>query len=551
MSATSLSPEKTKRPNVILIMSDDMGFSDIGCFGSEIQTPNLDKLGMNGIRFSQMYNCARCCPSRAALMTGLYPHQAGIGHMVHDSGAGQAYQGYLQDDVATIAQVFQQGGYKTYMTGKWHCGGEYPPHLPKYWVQHAGDDTHPLPVQRGFDEHYGTLGGGGSYYDPPSLIYNRELILQTPDGYYYTDAINDEACRMIREAGDEPFFLYVAHYAPHWPLHAPPDVIAKYRGKYAEGWDQVRQNRYEKLKQLGLILPNWDCAPRDEHSLPWADIQHKDWEDARMATYAAMIDVMDQGIGRIIETLESRDMMESTMILFLSDNGGCAEFLKEGGETGNWPEFYGGIAGNGTQTVVGNNPTRMPGGCDTFMSYDLPWANASNTPFRLFKSWVHEGGIATPFFVHWPMGIQNPGQIHHKPWIMLDIVATCYDICGIDYPDDINGKKIPRLEGESFAIVFDNNHAERQEPIFWEHQGNRAVRNGRWKLVNQHGAQWELFDMEMDRTELNNLASQEPERVNEMILLWEQWATRCKVLPWPLHEIPDGERDWAHVPWLW
>jgi arylsulfatase len=542
-----------KRPNVILIMADDAGFSDIGCFGSEIETPHLDKLGMNGIRFTQMYNCARCCPSRAALMTGLYPHQAGIGHMVHDSGVGsKAYQGYLRDDVATIAQVFQSGGYKTYMAGKWHCGGEYPPHLPLYWKKHAGDETHPLPVQRGFDEHYGTLGGGGSYYDPPSLIHNRQLILQTPDDYYYTDAINDEACRMIQEAGDGHFFLYVAHCAPHWPLHAPEEVIAKYRGKYKNGWDELRQTRYEKLKELGLIESEWDCSPRDGHSFPWDDASHEDWEDARMATYAAMIDVMDQGIGRIVETLERKDMLDDTMIIFLSDNGGCAEFLKENGDEGSWPEFYSGVSSDGTQTIVGNNPERMPGGRDSFMSYDLPWANASNTPFRLFKSWVHEGGIATPFFIHWPRGIKNTAQIHHKPWIMMDIVATCYDICGISYPDELNGTKLPPLEGESFASVLNgNNSFERQEPIFWEHQGNCAVRQGKWKLVNQHGVEWELFDMSRDRTELRNLASQEPERVKEMIEMWKEWAKRCGVLCWPLYEIPEGENDWAHLPWLW
>ncbi len=532
------------KPNVIIIMADDMGFSDIGCFGSEIDTPHLDELGMNGVRFSQMYNCARCCPSRASLMTGLYPHQAGVGHMVNNGGT-KAYQGYLRDDCATMAELMKANGYKTLMSGKWHVGGGYSPHKPEEWQKNAGNETHPLPVQRGFDEHYGTLGGAGSFFDPPSLIHNKDIIETTPDDYYYTDAINDNACRMINEAaeGDDPFYMYVAHTAPHWPLHAPQEIIDKYMGKYKGGWDRLRQQRYNALKSKGLIKQGWDCSPRDENSFPWEDAEHKDWEDARMATYAAMIDVMDQGIGRIMQTLKDNDMYDNTLIVFLSDNGGCAEFLREDGEEGTWPEFYGTKTSDGIQTVVGNNPERMPGGKDTFMSYDLPWANASNTPFRLFKSWVHEGGISTPFLVHWPAGIKDPGRVHHQPWVMPDIVATCYDICGIAYPDEFDGVQIPSLEGESFASMFANNEAERNEPIFWEHQGNRAVRDGKWKLVNQHSVDWELFDMDKDRTELNNLAEQEPERVKNMISMWEQWAARCEVRPWPLHE---NEKDYSH-----
>jgi arylsulfatase len=553
---TSQSPND-KRPNVVIIMADDMGFSDL--FSSEIDTPHLDELGKSGIRFSQMYNCARCCPSRASLLTGLYPHQAGIGHMVHDNGSEDAaYQGYLRKDVATIAEILKdQGGYRTYMTGKWHVGGEYPPHVPEYWLEKAGDQQHPLPVQRGFDQHYGTLGGGGSYYDPPSLIQNETLILETPDDYYYTDAINDHACRMIKEAtrdSEQPFFMYVAHVAPHWPLHAPPDIIAKYRGKYKDGgWDKLRQQRFESLQKEELIKKGWKLSPRDEHGAAWETVEHKDWEDARMATYAAQIHVMDQGIGRVLTCLKNESVFDNTLIIFLSDNGGCAEFLKEDGEEASWPEFYGGVASDGTRTVVGNDPTRMPGGRDSFMSYDLPWANASNTPFRLFKSWVHEGGIATPCLAHWPNGIENPGRIHHHSWIMMDIVATCYDVCGVEYPESYNGRAIPKLESVSFRSVFHDNQAERGVPMFWEHQGNRAVRHGKWKLVyaEHQSDNWELYDMEVDRTELCNLATQQPERVELMAHMWEEWARRCQVRPWPLDDIPKGEKDWAHYPWLW
>lgn len=545
-----------ERPNVVLIMADDMGFSDL--FSSEIETPNLDQLGQNGIRLTQMYNCARCCPSRASLLTGLYPHQAGIGHMVHDNDSEDtSYQGYLREDVATIAEILRDiCGYKTYMAGKWHVGGEYPPHLPQHWLEKAGDKQHPLPVQRGFDEHYGTLGGGGSYYDPPSLIHDNTIILDTPDDYYYTDAINDHACRMIQEAvkDDEPFFLYVAHVAPHWPLHAPENVIAKYRGKYRDGgWDKLRQQRFESLQKEGLIQKDWRLSPRNEHGVAWETVQHKDWEDARMATYGAMIDVMDQGIGRILTCLKDQGVFDNTMIIFLSDNGGCAEYLKEGGEVARWPEFYGGIASDGTRTVVGNDPTRMPGGRDSFMSYDLPWANASNTPFRLFKSWVHEGGIATPCLVHWPNGIKNPGSIHHHPWIIMDIVATCYDVCGVEYPESYKGRALPKLEGISFRPIFLDDQAERHTPMFWEHQGNRAVRLGKWKLVyaEHQSDNWELYDMDVDRTELCNLATQQPERAQHMANMWEEWAIRCQVCPWPLNDIPKGEKDWAHYPWNW
>ena len=518
------------KPNVIIIMADDMGFSDIGCFGSEIDTPHMDRLGMNGLRFSQMYNCARCCPSRASLMTGLYPHQAGVGHMVEDRGT-KAYQGYLRDDCATMAEAFQASGYRTLMAGKWHVGGPMAPDTPDDWQEQAGDATHPLPIQRGFDEHYGTLGGAGSFFDPPTLIHNDTIIKTTPDDYYYTDAISDEACRMINEAIDEekPFYTYVAYTAPHWPLHAPQELIDKYKGRYTSGWDVLREKRYAKLKELGVLEPHWDCSPRDENSFPWDEAEHKTWEDERMAVYAAMIESMDSGIGRIVQTLEERGELDNTFILFLSDNGGCAEFLREDGQEHSWPEWYGTVTSDGIKTKVGNNPERSPGAKDTFMSYDLPWANASNTPFRLFKSWVHEGGIATPCLMHWPNGIKNQGAIHHKPWILLDIVATCYDICGVTYPRSFNGQAITPLEGRSFAATFEDIEAERDEIIYWEHQGNRAVRDGKWKLVNRRGEEWELFDMEKDRTELHDLSAQEADRRQAMIKLWHAWAERCEV----------------------
>jgi len=563
----SLSKEKPKRPNVVLIMADDLGFSDVGCFGSEIETPNIDALGFSGIRFSQMYNCARCCPSRASLMTGLYPHQAGIGHMVHDSKVNsKAYQGYLRSDRPTIAEVLRDfGGYKTRMVGKWHVGGEYPPNDPEYWKTHAGDDVHPTPFQRGFQEHYGTLGGAGSYYDPPSLVHNDKIITETPDDYYYTDKINDEACRMIREVVGsnnidadceeevQPFFLYIAHLAPHWPLHAPPEVISKYRGKYMDGWDKLRENRYAKLRQQGIIKDEWRCSPRDENSFAWEESSNADWEDAKMATYAAQIDIMDRGIGRVVQVLKECEVFEDTVIIFLSDNGGCAEFLKEDGGEGSWTEEYSTKSSDGTQTIVGNDPKRFPGDRSTFMSYGLPWANASNSPFRLFKSWVHEGGISTPFLLHWPNGIKSDlsGTVHNKPWLMNDIVATIFEVAGVTYPSKYKGVATPSLEGQSFLRALSDDNTKRGKAIFWEHQGNKAVRDGKWKLVYRHGGDWELFDMETDRTELHNLAPKKKRRVKQMIAIWEAWAKRCDVHPWPLHPIAEGGKDWVHFPWLW
>lgn len=476
--------------------------------------------------------------------------------MVHDRGTN-SYRGYLRQEYVTVAEVMKCGGYRTLMAGKWHVGGEYPPHDPQHWKKHAGDDVHPIPVQRGFDEHYGTLGGAGSYYDPPALIRNNDLIFETPDDYYYTDAINDEACRMIDDAVDnnENFFLYVAHLAPHWPLHAPSDVVDKYRDVYREGWDIIRERRYDKLMDLGLIDRNWECSPRHELIPAWTDVEHKEWETDRMAVYAAQIEVMDDGIGRIVQKLKNRGIFDDTMIIFLSDNGGCAEFLREDGEEGGFPEFYSTVSSDGTQTIVGNDVNRSPGGKETFMSYGLPWSNVSNAPFRLFKSWVHEGGISTPFFVHWPAVASSTadddprGEIHREPWIMMDIAATVYDACGIKYPKSKDGKLTPSLEGISFLpVLLGDNSTTRGKPIFWEHQGNRAVRDGKWKLVNRFSVQWELFDMETDRTEMHDLAEQESERVERMSDMWKEWAEQVGVLSWPIDK---GEEEYSHRPWDW
>jgi arylsulfatase len=515
----------TSKPNIVLIMADDMGFSDIGCYGSEIATPNLDRLARNGVRFAQMYNNARCCPTRASLLTGLYPHQAGVGHMVVDRGI-PPYQGYLNDTSVTIAEALKLGGYRTGMSGKWHVGGKYGFNRADW---KPGTEGHPTPTQRGFDRLYGTLEGAANYFNPHTLTDGHQWIdIAEDEEYYYTDAISHNAAKMIGEFSKEsdPFFLYVAYTAPHWPLHALPEDIAKYKGKYLGGWDAVRKARYERLIESGLIDSNWPLSPRDNQAPPWEQAEHKEWEDMRMAVYAAQVDRMDQGIGRIVEELERAGKLANTLIFFLSDNGGCAELLREDGGI-----ERGYAKRDGSLLDFGNRPDRMPGGEDTFMSYDLPWANASNTPFRLYKHWVHEGGIATPLIAHWPAGIKRPDRITHRPSHLIDIMATCLDVAGVSYPAEYRDHRITPLEGESLLPALREVKEDRETPIFWEHEGNRAVRLGDWKLVSKRNKPWELYWMSEDRTELNDLAGVEPERVKAMEDMYNVWAQRCGVVP--------------------
>jgi len=518
------------RPNVLLILADDMGFSDIGCYGSEIATPNLDSLAAGGIRLTQLYTCARCCPTRASLLTGLHPHQTGVGHMVNNRGLA-AYQGYLNDRCVTIAEALRSAGYRTMMSGKWHVGGAYPPNDPAKWSL-IGQEGHPLPVQRGFECHYGTLGGAGSYYNPPSMVHDDKLIKAEGEEFYYTDAISDQAVAMIRQAaqGGQPFFCYVAYTTPHWPLHALPEDIAKYRGRYSKGWDAIRTERHERLKAMGILDPRWPISPRDAEAPPWEQLANKAWEDMRMAVYAAQIDRMDQGIGRIMAALRKLGVADNTLVMFLSDNGGCAEFLAE--DADKTEKFRYNIPTRKGQPIhVGNAPKLMPGPETTFMSYDLPWANVSNAPFRLYKHWVHEGGISTPMIAHWPATIPA-GQIAHQPCHVVDIMATCLDAAGVAYPSEFAGHQITPLEGEGLMPVFRGRAWSRSQEICWEHEGNRAVRQGNWKLVSKHPGDWELYDTERDRTELNDLAGKNRAKVKELEAVYERWAQRCGVAPW-------------------
>ena len=524
---------KTKKPNVIFILADDLGYSDIGCFGSEINTPNLDALGNNGILMTQMYNSARCCPSRASLLSGLTPHQAGVGHMVDNLGTHN-YQGYLSDNCVTIAECLKSSGYQTFMSGKWHVGGHEDIQNVEKW--RPGEKGFPTPKQRGFDKFFGTLTGAGNFYNPPTLMLEDKFIQVESTDFHYTDEISKHAIKMINEKNNtDPFFMYVAFTAPHWPLHAWEEDISKYEGKYRKGWSETRMNRYEEMR--GNVLDSkWKLTQEDPANPNWSDVKDKDWEDLRMATYAAQIEQMDRGIGKIVEKLKSIGELDNTIIMFAADNGGCAEFLAEDSNQPQ-PSQFNNPGPDGKKVNFGNIPNLRPGPADTFMSYDLPWANLSNTPFRLFKRWVHEGGISTPFIIHWPEKILKHNVIN-TPVQFADISPTIIDICGSKYPKTFNGKDITPVEGESFARLFDGNEFIKDKPLCWEHEGNRAVRIGEWKLVSEYPGPWELYNINDDRSETNNLINKEKDIAYKLEKEYKDWAKRCGILDWPIN-IPD------------
>jgi len=514
LSFTANAQDLTRRPNIVVILADDLGYGDLGCYGSEIATPNLDRLASKGMRFTQFANTGRCCPTRASLLTGLYAHQAGIGHMVENLGK-PAYQGTLNRNCVTIAQLLRLVGYRTYMVGKWHvCSLK------------GGEANWPLP--RGFDSFYGLIGSVRSFYDPPTLTRD-DTPIQAGKDFYLTDAISDEAVAYVKDASKhkEPFFLYVAHTAPHWPLHALPDDIARYRGKYKAGWDAVREARYERQLQMKLLDPRWKLSPRAAEAPAWDKATDKDWQDERMAVYAAQIDRMDQGIGRLMKTLKAVGAEENTLVLFLSDNGGNAEEV-----LANWQgKTFPATTRDGRPTRVGNRRDVNPGPDDVFQSNGLAWGNASNTPFRLFKHWAHQGGVATPLIAYWPKAIAD-ASITDQPGHVIDVMATCLEVAGTSYPATFGDHKLTPIEGKSLLPIFQGKTRAGHEAIFWEHEGNRAVRQGKWKLVAEHAGPWELYDLDADRTELSNLAGQQPRVVEELTRRYEQWATRVGVLPW-------------------
>lgn len=500
----------SERPNIIVILVDDMGFSDIGCYGGEIPTPNIDALAANGLRFTQFYNNARCSPSRAALLTGVYPHQAGLGHLEPVVVEGsQGLHGRLGDDVVTLAEVLKGAGYYTAMAGKWHVGM-----------------THGVgPWQRGFDRSFASSRGELYYPNQPQplaqtvSIDGREVAANSPEvgtgEWYSSDLLVDWGMKFVREAKEkkQPFLLYLPFVAVHFPVMAPPEDVERFRGFYREGWDVLRRRRLAKQRSIGLLGGEVEMAPRLPNSYDWEKLSEEDRVrfDGMMATYAADVARMDRAVGDLVSQLKAEAVFDNSLILFMSDNGATAESGPDGRSEG---VPLGGPASN---VFVGMN-----------------WATLSNAPFRYFKHHTYEGGISTPLIAHWPQGISatRRGGFVREPGHLIDIMATVTDVARAAYPVSFAGKQIIGMEGVSLAPAFQGAPIRRRRPIFFEHEGNRAVRDGRWKLVAPFEHAWQLYDMQEDRTELRDLAAKYPDRVSKMASQWDRWAASSKVDPW-------------------
>ncbi len=504
-----------EKPNILYILADDLGFSDLGCFGGEIKTPVLDALAGNGVRLTQFYNTGRCCPSRAAILSGQYPHRVGLGHMTTNDLGQPGYRGVISDEAQTIAQVLEPAGYRSFISGKWHLGT-------------------PDPTENGFEEFYGTLVSAKRFFDPDHLIRYPEgrEAREYPEGEFYaTDAVTDHALdflQLARETPDKPWFLYLAYNAPHFPLHAPKEEIAKYADRYHGGWDELREERLLRMKELEIVPestqlsprstwrnygetktgtnPAWDTLPEDRR----LDLAR------RMAIYAGMIDRLDQQIGRVIDDLKAAGELENTLIVFTSDNGACFEWDPYGFDI---------VSSNQNILHTGDMIDEMgiPG---TFHSVGSGWANAGNTPWRMYKHFNHEGGIASPGIVHWPAGLKaEPGTINHEPAHIIDLLPTAVAVSGATYEGVLS------LPGTN--IIEQINAGGDERMLFFEHQGNRAVRSGRWKLVALDDQPWELYDFTVDRTELNDLSETHPEIVKELNAAWEKWGAENYVTPLP------------------
>lgn len=526
----SVVSNSSSRPNVVVVMADDMGYSDLGCFGSRIQTPHLDGLAADGVVMSQFYNTARCSPARASLLTGLHPHQAGIGVLTGDDGP-KGYPGTLNDRCMTMAEVLGGSGYGTYLSGKWHLCGQ------------TDRPSAAWPRGRGFDHSYGILGAAGSYFHP-GIWHDDQPVGEPDEDFYLTTRVGEQAADWVDghlSERSDPFFCYLAFTAPHWPLQAPADAIARCAERFSDGWDAQRAERLRSMIDSGILPPGTGLTDRDDGVPAWSETADQDWQALRMAVYAAQIEMMDAEVGRMLAVLRSRDALEDTLIIFLSDNGGCAEEMPPGWMDDLAPGFAGlHQTPDGRRLKRGNAPWIPPGPDDTYSSYGRPWANVSNTPFREYKHWVHEGGIATPLIAHWPAGLNRPGRIDHSPAQLPDIMATLLDVTGASYPETFGGRDILPPEGTSMLDHW-NGGPDPERKLYFEHEGNCAIRQGRWKLVRKHPAEpgqahagydpWELYDMDTDRIETCDLASENPELVAALSSEWQNWADRCGIKP--------------------
>lgn len=529
------------RPNIIVILADDLGFSDIGCYGSEINTPNLDRLAGKGIRFTQFYNASRCCPSRAALLTGQYNHNAGIGDMTHDQKL-PGYRGYLTENTVTLAEVLKAGGYQTGMVGKWHVATtteQKPKENHLLWLSHQKKVPYfaPLeqyPVNRGFDKFYGTIWGVVDFFDPFSLVNGDKAIEKVDKDYYYTDALNDTAVNYIQAftKAKKPFFLYVAHTAPHWPLQALPEDIEKYKDVYKKGWDAIRDARLRKMVKNGLFPKGIELPERWKKDRAWAENPDKEWDAYAMAVKAAMIERMDAGIGRIIKTLEQTGQIDNTLILFLSDNGASSDNAQNYG-----PGFdRAGSIRTGEDVIFPKDKKTLPGPQNTFASTDDMWSNVSNTPFRYWKTRAFEGGICTPLIAYWS-GVTPKGTVNDVPGHIIDFMPTFMEMSGASYPKTFKGNAISPYAGVSLVNVLKGEKPKAREYLFFEHLRSKAVRYGDWKLVCLNdNSPWELYNLRTDRTEIHNLAAKHPDLVKQLENAWKDWALKNHVLPKP--EIP-------------
>lgn len=519
LNASAQGQEDLKRPNIVVILADDMGYSDIGCYGGEINTPNIDSLARNGLRWTQFYNNARSCPSRAVLMTGLYPHQAGMGWMAAADITSPEYQGYLNNNCVTIAEALGSQGYGTYMSGKWHLCTDR---------MSKGDNKSVWPLQRGFDRFYGIVEGASNYFNA-TMTNDNERVRKNGDGFYITTSLADSASAFIsrHDYQKEPLFLYMAFNAPHWPLHALDSDIDKYRDVYNAGWDELRKARFGRQVAMGLFSEEVVLSDGDPEVPSWDTLTWEQKADfsRRMSIYAAQVDAMDQGIGKIIKALKDIGQFDNTLIMFMSDNGACAEYISSGR----------------TKELTGKD--------GSYESYRRNWANLSGTPYKEYKHYTYEGGIASPLVVSWPAGIDKR---YNGTWVreygyFADIMATCLDVVGAEYPKTFNGNEIQPLEGFSLVPNFKGEKTGRGM-TFWEHEVNIAARDGKWKLVvkNNEGQRWDLsrpclYDMESDPTELHDLSAKYPDRVDRMLEAWKEWAERIHV--YPLDSRGYGERQ--------